>query len=364
MAKYTMTLNDILRSGYKLWDFDYPCIAGYRSTFERKFELEFHDREINFLSVDEFKVHLQARLNLIMPYYVQLQKSERLIDNPFRTYKMMECTKRNDDDKTFMNSVDTAALNEGVRVTDSLHQDVGSVETMHDKTEGTDDGILDRDTTDNETVDYTSKQVTNKVVKTTDTEDGTESGKKDTKYEESTTGSKITLFSDMPQKNFVIGNVDESGDPISSYATTYTRESTTGHKQGTQSDTTEGKHHIDKTGNEDTDITFDQTDKTTKGALGTVDDVTHGEHEETEDRKTDFNQNTQSHQQTLTGRSAENTDVRHSDRITRSEAITSYGYEGYKQVTESQMLQAFRATFLNIDREIFRECETLFLGVY
>ncbi len=372
MAKYTMELGDLIRSGYNLFDFDYPCIAGYRTTFERKFILEFYDREINFLSADEFKRHLNARLNLIMPYYVQLQKSEHLIESPFRTYKMVESTRRSDDESTFIKSIDTAALTEGIKARMGQNVDLISKEGVGQHEEGTKDGTLDRDTTDHETIDHgtvtTEKEKTVTDRDTTGKEDTKRDGKKDTTYEEDKTGSKTTLFSDTPQENFVLGDSDSHGNPLSSYATTYTRENTTEHKEGEQHDTTQEIAHTDTEGTEDVtvnrDLTRNEDEDTERNSEGTVDDVTHEEYEDKLDRETDFKQNTKTSQQTATDRVAENTDIKHSDRLTRGQAITAYGYEGYKQVTESSMLQAFRATFLNIDREIFRECETLFLGVY
>lgn len=427
MAEYTMTLGDILKSGYQLWDFNYPCIAGYRATLEMKFNLEFYDREINFLSVDEFKRHLIARFNMIMPYYVQLQKSERLINNPFTNYKMAECTDRKDDEKTFFNTVDTAAQTDGIKARTAGNQDVGSQERVDDhswgtedgtldrdttdkekvvydsqqdtdktvKTDWTEDGSLDRDTTDEETTDMTSNQKTVKAVTSSDTDTGTDTVEKTDTVNENTTGYKQTLFADTPQENFVIGE-QSMGRQISAYATTVTDENTTGSKDGTQTGKSTETRDLAKSGKEDTDQTFDQKDNTVKtgkgtqddvtktthdgtetttqgftqhdttdkDAKGTVDDITHGEHEDTEERETKFNQNTKTHEESATDRLTTTTDLRKGDRLTKSQAITAYGYEGYKHITESQMLKAFRDTFINIDRMIFNECETLFLGIY
>ena len=396
MAKYTMTLSDILKSGYVLWDFDYPCIAGYRSTFERKFNLEFHDREINFLSVDEFKIHLEARLNLIMPYYVQLQKSERLIDSPFSNFRMAESTARNDDEKAFINSIDSSAVTEGIRSRETSDDNIVGHEAVTQKVKGTEDGTLDRDTTNKQETNYTSHQATvedttekkdttrdtgtSRETTTNGTEDTTDNRVIAVKEHEDVKGQRVSHFSDTPQENFQFQQTDAEGRVISEYATTVTVETHNDTKDRTtdtkDDDTKKVINHenqtvtesVTETVNENTvgnrKVDFNQFDDTVTKGSGTQDDVTHGEREEDTTKDTQFTQNAKNNGQQATDREAKSSDVRKTDRITRSEAISRYTYEGYKNITQSQMLRAFRETFLNIDRQIFEECETLFLGVY
>lgn len=436
MGLHTIELGELVESGFPIFDFNYPCVAGYRAEFEMKFLLHFYDREINFTSPDKFKRRLAAKLNTIMPYYVQLQMTQNLIENPFRTYKMVECTDRKADEAAFAKSLDSAVLIDGIKVRDDRVNDLISNERMKQHEEGSEDGTLDRDTSDKKQTDFTSKENTHQKTeehtdRVTDTKhdndvtsDGTkgvkgtldETRKGDEDVEESKTvttkedetshekevqtGADTTLFSDTPQENFVIGDYDDNGNPLSVYATTYTR---VNHSNNKNTDGTKDKDTVESTalttGKSD-ETTIDQdttedtsthdktvTDETTKevmsqdvygtlekevdyksgqteNASGTQDDVTHGEHEEDVDRVTDFKQHDTTLGHQFTDREARTGDSKDSQRLTRNEAIERYGYEGYKQVTESSMLQSFRATFLNIDRDIFAECEVLFLGVY
>lgn len=67
---YTTTIMDLVESGYKIFDFDYPLFdPAYKPVFEQKFIDRFYFREIGFETAGRFKHYLRTRLNEIMPYY-------------------------------------------------------------------------------------------------------------------------------------------------------------------------------------------------------------------------------------------------------------------------------------------------------
>ena len=98
MASYTTQLRTIVQSyslsqtGLKvderikialpyIFDFDFPIWADGQEKFEADFIRHFYMREIGFETVGLFKLKLEEKLNLIMPYYVELyQTTQNNID--------------------------------------------------------------------------------------------------------------------------------------------------------------------------------------------------------------------------------------------------------------------------------------------
>lgn len=67
----------------KLFDFDFPMYdESYRSVLETKIVKHFYTREICAETVGRWKLFLNERLNLIMPYYNQRYKSTLIEFNP------------------------------------------------------------------------------------------------------------------------------------------------------------------------------------------------------------------------------------------------------------------------------------------
>lgn len=60
----------------KIFDFDFPIWSeGYRVTLETKILMHYFNKEICMETVGLWKVYLEERLNLIMPYYNQLYET-------------------------------------------------------------------------------------------------------------------------------------------------------------------------------------------------------------------------------------------------------------------------------------------------
>lgn len=80
MANFTMELNELLndeRIGVFTFDYAfYSMNPSDKQTFERTFTDTYYFYEIGFETPERFKKHLQARLDLIMPYYQQLAMTE------------------------------------------------------------------------------------------------------------------------------------------------------------------------------------------------------------------------------------------------------------------------------------------------
>lgn len=86
MAQYTMELRELIYNNVDIFSFDFPIFdEKYRTTFKEKFIRHFYFREIGVETVERFKFNLQEKLNLIMPLYNKIYKSQaleqRILDN-------------------------------------------------------------------------------------------------------------------------------------------------------------------------------------------------------------------------------------------------------------------------------------------
>lgn len=67
----------------KIFDFNYPIFdTNYKEELETKIIRHFYLREIGFETVGIWKLKLEDKMNIIMPYFNQLYKSELLAYNP------------------------------------------------------------------------------------------------------------------------------------------------------------------------------------------------------------------------------------------------------------------------------------------
>lgn len=74
-----------------LFDFSYPIFdENHKKELETKIIKHFYTREIGFETYGLFRLKLDEKMNLIMPYYNQLYKSEQLNYDPLSNYKMDE----------------------------------------------------------------------------------------------------------------------------------------------------------------------------------------------------------------------------------------------------------------------------------
>ena len=81
MANFTMEVREMMNhpliSGVFTFDYEfYSDNVQDKETFEKLFVSHFYFREIGFETPERFKMKLQSKLNLIMPYYRQLALTE------------------------------------------------------------------------------------------------------------------------------------------------------------------------------------------------------------------------------------------------------------------------------------------------
>lgn len=91
----TVTIRDLVQSGVKIWDFEYPSYykGEEKKAFEQKVIDHYYMREIGQETVGRFLHYFRARMREIMPYYIQLYESEALmrgLDDPFGNVNIVE----------------------------------------------------------------------------------------------------------------------------------------------------------------------------------------------------------------------------------------------------------------------------------
>ena len=101
MANFTMEVREMMNhpliSGVFTFDYEfYSDNVQDKETFEKLFVSHFYFREIGFETPERFKLKLQSKLNLIMPYYRQLALTEwdkvRSIEQMMESKNLTETT--------------------------------------------------------------------------------------------------------------------------------------------------------------------------------------------------------------------------------------------------------------------------------
>jgi hypothetical protein len=99
MARYTVELRDIVKSGLKIFDFSYTFYDDTKKAdFEQKFIDHFYFREIGVETVGRFQHYLKCKCNERLPYYNELLKITQMqydVLNPYSVTETMEKTSAN-----------------------------------------------------------------------------------------------------------------------------------------------------------------------------------------------------------------------------------------------------------------------------
>lgn len=98
-SRVTVELGKLVESGFQLWDFDYPSYykGEEKTAFEKKVVEHYYFRQIGQETPQRFRHYFQARIREIMPYYLQLYKSQEImdaIDDPFGNVDVTETVRQ------------------------------------------------------------------------------------------------------------------------------------------------------------------------------------------------------------------------------------------------------------------------------
>ena len=345
-------------------DIDYPIFnENYRSEFETKFIRYFYNKEIGFETESLFKFELETWLQINMPYYNQLFESELLEYDPLTNIAMqfdqdlkqdttLDTTKDSQEDST-SNSVTQSSFEHDTQrdiKTDTTTDVIGNVKTQSD-TDTT------RDVTGRSETNTT--QDSNTISKTDTTSNSDTNTKSDTKQD----AFNRKIDSDTPDNRLHLSSNEGSG--VIEYANNIseTLDKSTG-------STTTDTNTTDKS-NSNTNT----TDKTTSNSVTNTSENT-DEHSNTTSNQ-DSTENTVSN--SVTDDTTKQTGWDISETNAKGQIIGNivghdvgnklenlynerYGKDG--SITYQQMIQELRATFLRIERQIFREMTELFMLLY
>ena len=229
MANYTMEIRQMIDNPLiGLFTFDYDFYSDDikdKEEFEKLFIQWYYFREIGFETPERFKLKLQAKLNIIMPYYKQLALTEwdklRTIEQMMTSKNLNESTtheqtitggnetttsgnstaKTTNDSSSSLNSGVSLTLNNESTNTQSSTSEAESTDTQNGKASSLSDGVsqasLDNGylTTVNQT-NGTSNQSTTQTGNQTSTQSGTQTTEQ---TDNQTLSASSNSLSDMNQ---------------------------------------------------------------------------------------------------------------------------------------------------------------------
>lgn len=300
-SKVTLELRDLVESGVKIWDFDYPSYyqGEDKIAFEQKVIDHFLFRQIGMETPGRWLHYFRTRIREIMPYYLQIYESVELMKNvgdPFEAYNLKE---------EFTRTHNTKGTTQGSRQNDT-EMDGTYSNTMN--TSRTGEQNTDTDTDTNGTL-------TGSATKTLD---GTHNTENDSET--------VRKHSDTPQ-----GSIDN----IESYMTDATKEN----------------------GNTSETVTDDVTETTSESKTETQTVNTTASTETTETANTEGSGTNHD-----THKATETTDTTTEDEGSESYTLTRRGNIGVQPLGAE--IKVYREALINVDMMIIHELNDLFLKVY
>lgn len=381
MAEYTIELRTLIEQfGYNIFDDTWDTyVPEHKPLLCDKIIRRYYFCEIGQETPDRFKHYLNEQLARQMPYYNQLYKSELLKLEPLYNH-MLEMSGDTDKirnrDRMEVGRREADTLRQLTRaIKDAVSALENSTGTSDDTTTGTwsenKNGTENTDTTKNvDTTSLTTNDL-NKETKQDTAEKMVDSAESERKTDSSseTTTNATKRYSDTPQ-----GQISTSGVQIeNAYLTNYTREnsdSTTTANATENATSSETKDTtIGVTGTEKNSGTVDV--KGTEKEVGSK-DVSYSEDKEGQSKDigntttTDETKRTQTTDTFSTETDRTNTNDLHSENVEEKEKElekTKNHAKGFT-VSQAELLEAYRRTFLNIDEMIVESLGHLFMGVF
>lgn len=364
----------------KLFDFDYPIWQeGYRTTLERKIVMHYINKEIGLETVALFKLYLEERLNLIMPYYNSLYETvaksyDYLVDIDYTETYTGKTTSNDttsltddisvDDTHTITNSSDTTAQKKTVTSGDT---------TLTLNTQHTEDNthLNTLNTTAKNTLDTTAKNTLNttnmQMHKGTDTNSGT--SKQERNLTDATTYSESgnNLSSDTPQANYArldyatnLQDYSKSGNNTLKQTGTDTRTDDFDTTYNSTLQTTDsGNTMLTNTGTTTLSNTGTTNLEDAISAKNTGTEKTSISNTDTTNDTINVSNNGSDNRKMTEGKTSQGTANKNG---TNDYTITRQGLNGSR--SQTQLLIDYRKSLINIDMLIINELSDLFMRIY
>lgn len=424
MAKYTITLGELLDKGYSVGLDHYPIFdERYRPVLNQKILNHYRFYEIGSETPDKFRYYLNIQMDEIMPYYNQLYRSELIQFDPLATDYFEAFTGYGRTEDRTQDQAASFLSGEGSRETFGSNRDtLGSKDThATDSRQTLNEDIgeyLEDNGSQTKTIDWqkgtleeTVDEKGNYTKEGGDNQNGDETTsltKEQTDHGERTSSSlsakgthKTNLYSDTPQGNlagpinpeYLPNRQTESGgvevyipDTAFTYATNLTDDMAAENETTTTTETVDNTSDITENGSKDwksqktwdesgNDTRNTQTDRTTQeDKTQDVDFAEQKKRNTTENGKVD-DSGIQTYHEDYKDNVKED-QVRHTDRSRRDSSASSQlsntkerrdtqeQQKGRRGFIPSDLLKSFRESFLNIDLRIINELADNFMEVF
>ena len=336
-------VNDIIETAAPVvFNFDWPIFdENYRLPLEIKILRHFYTREICEETVGLWKLRLQDRLCMIMPYYNDLYRSQLLQFNPFY-----------DVDYTREHSGENTGAEYSKEKANTERSEIGNNESAK---------TYKKDVTssnDSESASKTKKDNTSSSDSESTSKNNAKGERNTTKIGDSSGNASESdlhwdLYSDTPQGG--INGIDADNDSVlnNTYLTN-ARKVTDSKASNYNDNTSENAHEINK---DESEVNANATTIETNNENAELNEST-----STLEVVTGRETETHTNENTLLG--AEQNSKEGNRNITNFEEYAEHVKGKQGTLSYSKMLQEFRDTFLNIDKMIIDNLNDLFFGLW
>lgn len=369
--------NQIKRANRTIFDFDYPIFDNnYKEELELKIIRHYYMREIGAETFGLWQLYLCDKMNEIMPYYNQLYTSTLLKLEPLINLSTanVETENENYTGNEITGNVKGTSINESVA--SDMTDKWGARQDSHREGEHTSNST-NTSSSQNSSGSVSTPGVTTTVRNTGSSADSSNSSATDTQTDPSTSTSKSTTWninSDTPQGGLdnVTGGADAVSDTNigkphggtqyassidestntskseSSSGTSVTTSSSSGISQNDSTAVTSVTGHDDVQTNDSASSNSYSAEK---------DDTTADAYEQ----KSGSDNHTGSTSRLYVDKTSD--DTTHDSNSSRAKNLYNT-IKGLSGVSQSKLLQEWRETFLNIDKQIIEDLGILFFGLY
>ena len=360
----------------RVFNFDFPIYdEAYRTELEKKILRHFYTREIGYETVGLWKLKLEDKLNLIMPYYNKLYQSTLLEFNPlYDVDYRVESNKRGN-----KNSVNTGSRDEVLEIDKNVSGNESS--NKNNIKSGDRNESESKDNRINTTKENNDIESKNRDFVGTDTGSNSRTSRDDrtNTNTESATGNRNferdawDLYSDTPQSGITgIENFGTGSNPSDSVANNAylknARRNTEESTERTANDNTgvnveEG--NVNESGTNNVQYNYNTSDSNVRNKNENEDKNETGSKTINESNNTiEVGNDTKEKAEHSTGtntRHGNNTDVGNQDS---NEDYAQHVFGKRSGYTYSKMIEEFRKAIINVDLMIMKELEPLFMGLW
>lgn len=332
------TINDILTAAAPIiFNFDFPIFdENYRLPLEIKILRHYYTREICEETVGLWKLRLQDKLNIIMPYYNKLYESELIQYNPLY-----------DVDLTREHSM----VNQGENSSEVTGNTVKSEDTATEKYNDT-SGESSKNSSTNSVNDVSNTSLNEISSNTSHQNENASTSSSNTTDNETTSATKndsrTDKYSDTPQGS--INNIDLVNNAYLTNARIINE------------DETAGSSRTGTTGTTTSDSMSESGANTT--STSETNNYNGSENNASESSNVEINYSESKDEENTVKNSTTNVNKSNIGSVTNTEEYIEHVFGKQGSASKSKLLKEFRETFLNIDKMVIDELSTLFFGLW